>query len=88
MKKPVTNADLMSNFDIILCLVCIVVICLGGLMLGIKIQYPDAKMVIDPPILVIACLWSVFGISYFAATISIKKWLINECSEETENESG
>ena len=63
-----------------------VIICFGGLMIGVKIDHPEALLAVPMPILIIAFGWACIGWAYEMACHHIKNWYLR-LAWEAEKES-
>lgn len=72
----------LSNGAYLLMAVQVLIICFGGLMLGIKIEHPEASIPLHPAILVIAISWAILGLGYLSVMHKLAS-LANEDDEET-----
>ena len=73
------------NSHVFIMLVGMVVMLFGAVHLGVKIDHPNLSVLssaLDATIVLIGMMFSMFVCSYFAAVDTIKRWLINECSED------
>jgi uncharacterized protein YneF (UPF0154 family) len=83
MKKPESSLAI----TLIIC-VSILVICFGGLVIGIKLEYPAANIAIPMPVVVLTVLWCSILLAYYAAIDTVSRQLGEEpAPKEEQNES-
>lgn len=73
MKKPE-----FSTKTCLLTLACTLGVCFGGLFIGVKLEYPAAKIAIPMPVIVLATLWCSIMLAHIMAFDSSRRAAYNE----------
>jgi hypothetical protein len=78
-----------SVATILIVVACVLVICFGGLVIGVKLEYPEANIALPMPMVVLAVLLCSIHLAYYAAVDTMLRHMSRELPpKEEEDESG
>jgi hypothetical protein len=64
----------------------VIVICFGGLVIGVKLEYPEANIALPMPVVVLAVLWFSIHLAYYAAVDTVLRAMSRAFPPEEEKE--